>query len=167
MNWFGKLIKRVALALCVVVSCLAVYRCHNEKGKVLTVLEWGRLAPFPKSACDVRIETLGSMFTRELIASFHASAAEIEAWLRASPGTAQAKAEVNTGPESQHVLDERAEFMRLYKESKPHPAEERISPDSVPPGYRRYQVKPGGGAQFAEVIVDELTSGVRIRVYWS
>ncbi len=34
-------------------------------------------------------------------------------------------------------------------------------------GSRVYQIQPGGGAQFAEVRVDESGMKVTIRVYWS
>jgi hypothetical protein len=35
------------------------------------------------------------------------------------------------------------------------------------PGVRHFQIKPGGGAEFAEVTVDDTQHSVSIRVYWS
>lgn len=34
-------------------------------------------------------------------------------------------------------------------------------------GIRKYEIQPGGGAQFAEIEVDENKRSVRIRTYWS
>lgn len=42
------------------------------------------------------------------------------------------------------------------------------SPPDVPsPGVRHFNIKPGGGAQHAEVVVDDITHTVGIYVYWS
>ncbi len=54
-------------------------------------LEWGRLAPFPASAGTVTVTAEGSSFTRAFRSSFTAPAAEIETWLKDSPGTREAK----------------------------------------------------------------------------
>jgi hypothetical protein len=35
------------------------------------------------------------------------------------------------------------------------------------PGVRRFAIRPGGGAEFAEVTVDDARQSVSIRVYWS
>lgn len=35
------------------------------------------------------------------------------------------------------------------------------------PHLRHFEIKPGGGAQFVEVTVDDTTHRVHIRVYWS
>lgn len=35
------------------------------------------------------------------------------------------------------------------------------------PKVRHFEIKPGGGAQFAEVTVDDASQRVSIRVYWS
>ena len=55
------------------------------------ILAWGRLAPFPKSAKNLEIHTEGGMFTRGFRALFTAPAADVERWLKASPGTREAK----------------------------------------------------------------------------
>jgi hypothetical protein len=39
--------------------------------------------------------------------------------------------------------------------------------ESLPPTTRRYSIKPGGGAQHAEVNVDDVSHTVSIYVYWS
>ena len=83
------------------------------------VLEWGKLAPFPKSARGVQVKVLGGMFTREFRASFTAPQADIEAWLQRSPGPQGLPGRQM----SEHV--------------------------------RRFRYEPGGGAEFAEVVVDD------------
>ena len=60
-----------------------------------------------------------------------APAADIERWLKDSPGTREA------------------------------------TPDSPSPGKRHFLIKPGGGAQHAEVNVDDEAGTVSIFVYWS
>ena len=40
-------------------------------------------------------------------------------------------------------------------------------PDVPAPGVRHFQIDPGGGAQGAEVSVDDKSHRVSIRVYWS
>ncbi len=35
------------------------------------------------------------------------------------------------------------------------------------PGFRRFKITPGGGAEFAEVTVDDIQHQVSIKVYWS
>jgi hypothetical protein len=94
-------------------------------------LEWGRLAPLPKSAQHIAIVTEGSMFTREFRVTFVAAPEDIEQWLQTSPGTREG---VLTTPS---------------------------------PGVRNFQIKAGGGAEFAEVTVDDSLHRVWIHVYWS
>ncbi len=94
-------------------------------------LEWGRLAPLPRSAHQITISTYGSMFTREFRTSFIASPEDIEEWLQSSPGTCEGV----------------------------------VSTPS--PGIRHFQIKAGGGAEFAEVTVDDSLHYVLIHVYWS
>lgn len=48
--------------------------------------EWGRLAPFPKTARDFTIRTEGNMFTRGFRGSFRDTPENVRAWLDASPG---------------------------------------------------------------------------------
>jgi hypothetical protein len=84
-----RLLRRAAL---VAVPALAAsgyfaYRRKLRQDGIAATLRWGRLAPFPASATDLRVETSGSMFTREFEASFTAPAADVAAWLAASPGT--------------------------------------------------------------------------------
>jgi len=61
----------------------------------------------------------------------HGSDADIQKWIKQSPGAADAQV-------------------------------------SFPkPGVRRFDIQPGGGAQHAEVIVDETKHQVSVYVYWS
>lgn len=59
---------------------------RNRDAVTDTILTWGRLAPFPSTAQDLTFERTGNMFTRGYRATFTAPAADIEQWLRQSPG---------------------------------------------------------------------------------
>jgi hypothetical protein len=142
------LTRKVFVAMAVVVLVVAVawiaflgfmvYVTNPESGTpsdkrsaIECTLEWGRLAPFPPSARQLSITIHGSMFTREFRTSFTASPAEIERWLKESPG---------------------------IQESSP----------TVPSqGVRKFQIRPGGRAQRAEVSIDDAKHQVLIDVSWS
>ena len=47
------------------------------------------------------------------------------------------------------------------------PGTRGIQPSSPSPGIRHFEIAPGGGAQFAEVTVDDTNHHVSIYVYWS
>jgi len=95
------------------------------------MLIWARLAPLPASARDFTIAKEGGIFTRGFRASFSAPPAEIELWLRESPGTRD------------------------------------LTPERPSPTTRRFLISPEGGAQHAEVTVEDSSGGVRIYVFWS
>ena len=93
-------------------------------------LEWGRLAPFPKSARDLVIAKTGNIFTRGVRLSFYAPKEEIARWVEESPG---------------------------LKETQPKKEGSQS----------KYEIKPGGGAQHAEVVIDDSTDKVQVYVFWS
>ncbi len=47
------------------------------------------------------------------------------------------------------------------------PGMREATPERVSPGKRHFAIKPGGGAQHAEVTVDDTTGSVSIYVAWS
>jgi hypothetical protein len=47
------------------------------------------------------------------------------------------------------------------------PGTREVSPTTPSPGIRRFQIVPGGGAQRAEVIVDDTENRVSVYVCWS
>jgi hypothetical protein len=103
----------------------------DMRSAIECTLEWGRLAPFPPSAEQFTITTHGTMFTRQFRTSFTAAPAEIERWLKDSPGI------------------------------------QEISPTVPSTGVRKFQIRPGGGAQHAEVLIDDAKHQVFIDVSWS
>lgn len=103
----------------------------DMRSAIECTLEWARLAPFPASAEQLSITSHGNMFTREFRTSFIAAPAEIERWLKESPGI------------------------------------QEISPTTPSPGVRKFQIRPGGGAQRAEVSIDDARHQVFIHVSWS
>jgi hypothetical protein len=89
--------RKVVLALILVAMAGAIYLFGptnwidnhlpwKRRQMMAITLEWGRLAAFPVSARDVHILTEGGMFTRGFRASFVAQEADIEDWIRRSPG---------------------------------------------------------------------------------
>jgi len=102
----------------------------DKRSGIEATLEWGRLAPFPKSARDLVITTQGNMFTRSFRVSFSAPKEDIARWTEESPGLRE------TQPEKQN-------------------------------SQRKFVIKPGGGAVYAEVVIDDATNQVRTYVAWS
>lgn len=47
------------------------------------------------------------------------------------------------------------------------PGTTAVTPTTAAPDIRRFQIVPGGGAQFAEVFVDDVAHRVRIITHWS
>jgi hypothetical protein len=129
--------------LCLAAAVILAYPFLDEYFMVRTMREWGRLAAVPSSAQHFEIKDGGTMFTREFRAQFMAPMVDIERWLDESPGT--------------HGL-------------KPSQIETNNTeePDAeTGPPMRKYDIRPGGGALHAEVIVDDATGLVKIYVYWS
>ena len=88
-----RILLRIALLAGVLTIGLAVAAAHyisamNQESAIATTREWARLAPFPASAQHLRVETRGSMFTREFVITFDAPAADVIKWLQNSPGPA-------------------------------------------------------------------------------
>lgn len=75
------------VAVVCLIGLFMAYRAWDRHQMRRAVLEWGRLAPFPESARDFRIQTEGSMFSRAFRVSFTAPIADIDRWLGESPGT--------------------------------------------------------------------------------
>lgn len=57
------------------------------------------------------------------------------------------------------------EDIEAWLESSPGTREAVVTAPS--PGLRHFKIAPGGGAEFAEVVVDDTLRRVSIRVYWS
>jgi len=67
-------------------------------------LQWGRLAPFPKTARNFTIRTEGSAFTRTFIGSFTDSPEAISKWLRDSRGVSEGKLEMQDDHSAKYIL---------------------------------------------------------------
>lgn len=102
----------------------------DKRTGIRLTLEWGRLAPFPKSARDLVIAKTGNIFTRGVRVNFYAPKEDIALWVEESPG---------------------------LKETQPKKEGSQ----------RTYDIKPGGGAQHAEVVIDDSTNKVQVYVFWS
>jgi hypothetical protein len=94
---------RVGVVIVLVVLVL-LFKWHEGRQEMALTLEWGRLAPFPASATDVRVSTEGSMFTRGFRAHFVAPRADVDAWLAASPGPRSATKEAVGKSRTKYVI---------------------------------------------------------------
>lgn len=76
----------VLIAFAAAELCLA-YKARNRQSAINCVLNWGRFAPFPASAEPVHVSTEGTAFSRAFRVTFHAPQADIDQWIKDSPGT--------------------------------------------------------------------------------
>jgi len=79
----------IAGLVCIVVLFFS-YRAWDRHEMLRVTLSWGRLAPLPASAQNFAIAKEGSVFSRAFRASFSAPPADVDRWLRESPGTCDA-----------------------------------------------------------------------------
>jgi hypothetical protein len=86
--------------------------------------KWARLADFPKTASDLRVETSGSMFTREFQVSFQDTAANIRVWLAASAGPASVSP--NIDPTGWKVFTYPAGGGAVFSEVRVSPSGEEV-----------------------------------------
>ena len=67
-------------------SGLGISREADVNSAIDSVLEWGRLAPFPGSAQNLKVSAEGWMFTWAFRVTFTAPPEDIEVWVADSPG---------------------------------------------------------------------------------
>ncbi|MBT8364679.1 MAG: hypothetical protein KJP23_08230 [Deltaproteobacteria bacterium] len=65
--------------------------CVFKESAIETTIEWARLAPLPVSHSGVDVEVTGSIFTRGFRVSFSTAPDQLESWLSASEGIADAE----------------------------------------------------------------------------
>jgi hypothetical protein len=58
----------------------------NRASSISVTKQWARLADFPTTHTDLRVQTSGSMFTREFEIVFRDTPANITKWIEGSPG---------------------------------------------------------------------------------
>lgn len=136
-----KVLISITVIFCIAFTLLTLYMCNSntidnlnpiaKSSMIKTTLEWGRLAPIPKSKTEFNIYTEGSPFTRSFHSSFYLPKVDLDKWIKASPGLVNAE-------------------IQIINDSK-----------------RKYIVKPGGGAQYAETVIDFKKCYIEIYVYWS
>ncbi|NJD01180.1 MAG: hypothetical protein FIA99_00960 [Ruminiclostridium sp.] len=139
-----KVLVIAAIIICVVIIIITLFTIYLLNSNAIdninpiaksfmlkTTLEWGRLAPIPKSRTEFNIKTEGGPFTRSFRSSFYLPKTDLEKWIAASPGLADAEIE--------NINDSK----------------------------QKYIIKPGGGAQYGEAVIDFEKSFIEIYVYWS
>ncbi len=130
----------IALRVLLIVSSFIILACSSSnrrsemtaegrKEAIEATLEWGRLAPFPTSAREIKVKAEGGPFSRSFHCQFSASKSELEAWIKSSPGLLEAES--------------------TYGDGKTN-----------------YRIKPGGGANRAEVTIGD-DGSVQIYTSWS
>ncbi len=124
------------MLLCVSASCIASSNTRDNNNPIakeqMTEItsEWARLAQIPDSKTEYNIYTEGNSFTRSFKSSFYLPKADLEKWIKQSPGLCDAEIETTANT-------------------------------------KKYKIKPGGGAQYAEVVIDFKKCYVEIYVCWS
>lgn len=99
-----KVVAVIGAVLVALVAAGTVYVSRvSRQSAIATAATWARLAPLPPSARNVRVETKGSMFTREIVVRFDATPAIVQRWLAASPGPASATVAV-AGPVTTYAI---------------------------------------------------------------
>jgi hypothetical protein len=93
----------IAGVICIVGLFCACGVADRDEMLRLTLI-WGRLAPLPATAQNFTITEEGNMFTRSFRASFIAPVADVERWLRESPGT-RAVAPERPSPTTRRLSD--------------------------------------------------------------
>jgi hypothetical protein len=81
------------------------FASDRPEAMISPTLKWGRLAPFPASAKNFKITTEGGSFSRAFRASFIAPAADVQRWLRESPGTRDVTPKPESAKAMRYVID--------------------------------------------------------------
>ena len=81
------------LGIILIVAGIVAWRISValDASAINTAQTWARLAPFPATARELHVQTLGSMFTRQFKISFVAPKQDVASWIQMSPGPASAK----------------------------------------------------------------------------
>lgn len=115
----------IAGVICIVGLFCACGVADRDEMLRLTLI-WGRLAPLPATAQNFTITEEGNMFTRSFRASFIAPVADVERWLRESPGTLSHQRDlhrrlggslISPGDGAQHAevtVDDSSGAVRIY-----------------------------------------------------
>lgn len=107
------LVAFIILIVCATTSILTYFvaknindslNSRNEESAFEATLEWGRLAPFPKSAEELTVTASGNRFTRSFRVSFKASDEDIEQWLEQSEGISDATIEELDEDRTKYVI---------------------------------------------------------------
>jgi hypothetical protein len=101
MHSFNQAAKRKVIAIIAVLAIAAaaiawIKPTLDERSAIATAIQWGRLAPIPKDATRVHAYRNEAFTWSRVWVTFHASPAEIDAFLKSSPGLKGVTPEVFT-----------------------------------------------------------------------
>ena len=92
----------VSIAVLLCVGYLYIAQANHANG-LEAAKEWARLDELPSSAANIRVVTRGGPFTREFTITFHAPLADIDAWIKTSPGTAGIVPKISGGKRKYNI----------------------------------------------------------------
>jgi hypothetical protein len=127
---------------------------------VRDTLKVGRLAVLPASAVEVRALDRSYLFTGERYLRFRVSPEDIERFIADSPALKEA-------PVESFDLTTTAAIEPAYRGPLTHPDEPEWYRGEVRGKGRRYEISPGNGYSYGEVIIIEGSNVVLVRVVWS
>jgi ABC-type multidrug transport system fused ATPase/permease subunit len=136
------------------------------------VLSYGRLAPLPESASDIKVYSWSSLFAGEWFLRFSATSEDIEDFLNMSPSIKDAECVMYSREKMRLPYPE--DYWQNNKYSQD--GHEYFDYHQTEPGWykpeirgrgRYYRIRPKAGFKRAEVIVDDEKDLVFIRVIWS
>lgn len=114
MSRRGRIALLVVLAMGLALAGLATWLFSGGESAIDTARGWARLAPLPKSANRIKVDTRGGSFSREFVVRFDASRRDVEAWLGASAGTTNVRPQkLSDGGYLYKVLPAKAEFAEV------------------------------------------------------
>ena len=136
------------------------------------ILTYGRLAPLPESARDVKADSWSSPFSGEWFLRFRATPEDIEGFLNTSPSI-RGQEYVRFSPERMRLAWPRERIREFPPQGDGH---EYFIPGSLAPGWyspqirqrgRGYNIPAEGYHNWGEVIVDDEEHIVFVKVVWS
>jgi hypothetical protein len=164
-----RLLRLFAVGMIIVAPGCVYWTATAPSRAIATAREWGKLAPLPASATEVRAVEYHNLFAGDAFIRFKAPPAEIEAFLAASPGLRGVTAEKFTPkhmftpyPTTDDNLDEWTQHRHFSLRQYPPWCDPTIRTKG-----RRYQIAWHGKAYHGEVMVDDVKHIVFVRTSYS
>ena len=154
-----------------------------DSQKIKVALEWGRLAPIPNNSEKIIVETIGGMFSRTFYIYFKSSDLEINKWIEKSSSIEKIKVEKFSKesmllPDKEYFLligeyigDCNPNTKKIDKPTKKFQHQCIFLNEKFPWFYpvikergRRYEIPQDANACGGEIIINDVTGEVFIRI---